>query len=97
MRLFMNDKASVGTEVMRGGLRLLWQVVRVPLLSILTVLEPVVRGLFGVAMILGIVLSVIFEFSAVGPRFPFLGMLAASLACGVVLFLYYGIVALIVR
>lgn len=97
MRLSESCANITGFGVLRGGVWLLWHAVRVFMLGLLVLLEPVVRCLFGIAMYLGILAAVIFEFSAVGPRFPFLAMLAASLACGFVLFLYYGLVALLVR
>lgn len=89
--------AGIATGAVRGGWRFLWQLVRAPLLGILMLLEPLVRYLLGLAMVLGIVASVIFELSAAGSRFPFLAMLAGSLACGLVLFLYYGLIALPAR
>jgi hypothetical protein len=96
-RASINNQTSIGLDVLRSGLWLLWQGIRAAVLGVLMLLEPVVRSLFGLAMILGVLVSVIFEFSAVGPRFPFLAMLAASLACGLVLFLYSGLVAWLVR
>jgi hypothetical protein len=77
--------------------RLLWNVLRFPLLGILLLLEPVVRYTFSVAMVLGIITSVAFEISAAGPRFPFLAMLALSFGFGIALFLYYGLIALLSR
>lgn len=89
--------AAFGTRGLSDVLRLLWKSVRMPVLGILTLLEPIVRYTLSVAMVLGVFASVVFEMSAVGPRFPFITMLAASLACGVALFLYYGLIALLSR
>jgi hypothetical protein len=77
--------------------RSIWKAMRLPLVGILTLLEPAVRYVCSFAMVLGIIASVAFEISAVGPRFPFLGMLALSFGFGVVLFLYYGLSALLSR
>lgn len=77
--------------------RLLWRVLRLPLLGVLMLLEPIIRYTLSIAMVLGVFASVAFEISAVGPRFPFLTVLASSLACGVALFLYYGLIALLSR
>lgn len=60
-------------------------------------LEPIIRYTLTIAMVLGVVASIAFEISAAGPRFPFLAMLVSSLACGVLLILYYGLAALLSR
>ena len=77
--------------------RSIWKVVRLPLVGMLMLLEPAVRYICSLAMVLGIIASVAFEISAAGPRFPFFGMLALSLGFGVALFLYYGLIALLSR
>jgi hypothetical protein len=74
--------------------RLFWNAIRVPILGALVLIEPIVRIVCSCALILGIIASVVFELSAVGPRFPFLLMLAASLGFGAVLVLYEGLIAL---
>jgi hypothetical protein len=84
-------------DLLRAAGGTLWWAVRVPLLGILTLLEPVVRVVFGLAMVLGIFAAVMLELSAAGPRFPFLGMLAVSLCFGAALFAYYGLLALLSR
>ncbi len=83
--------------VAAGAGRLIWNAVRLPLLGILVLLEPVVRFLCSLVMVVGVITSVLFEISAAGPRFPFLWMLALSLGFGVVLFLYDGLIALLSR
>lgn len=75
--------------------RLFWNALRVPVLGALVLIEPIVRVVCSVALILGIVASVVFELSAVGPRFPFLVMLGASLGFGALLVLYEGLIALL--
>jgi hypothetical protein len=79
------------------SLRWLWNVVRAPILGVLMLCEPVVRWLCATIMVLGVVVSVLFEVSAVGPRFPFLGMMGASLGFGVALVLYYGLMSLVME
>ncbi len=93
----VNTEPNLATEIVRGALRLIGLAVRLPLLGVLSLLEPVVRAVLSIAMVLGIVVSVLFEASAAGTRFPFLAMLAASLSCGVALILYYGLVAWLSR
>lgn len=96
-RVPVGSESSIPANFAPRALRFLWQAVRLPLLGALTLLEPVVRYLFSFAMVLGIFASVMFELSAAGPRFPFLAMFVASLGFGVALFLYYGLIALLLR
>jgi len=88
---------NVGRAVVAGATQGFWRIARFLLLAVLTLLEPVVRYVFGLAMVLGIVVSVMFEFSAAGPRFPFLAMMAGSLAFGIAMVLYYGLMARLLR
>lgn len=88
----MTAYAWPGTAV-----RILGKAVRLSLLGVLSLLEPIVRSLLSLGMMLGIVVSVLFESSAAGPRFPFAAMLAASLGCGMALVLYYGLIAWLSR
>ena len=84
-------------SVLTAGARATWQAVRLSLHAVLTLLEPVVRAVFSLAMLLGIIAAIVFELSAVGPRFPFLEMLALSLGFGAALFVYYGLLSLVSR
>lgn len=79
------------------AVRLCWNAIRVPVLGVLLLLEPAVRIVCSCALVLGVLVSVVFELSAVGPRFPFLPMLGASLAFGAVLVLYEGLIALFTK
>jgi hypothetical protein len=83
------------SSALKSTLRMLWKTVRLPLLGILLLIEPIIKYVFGSAMVLGVLASIAFEISAVGPRFPFLAMLALSLSFGLALFLYYGLVSLL--
>lgn len=74
-----------------------WEVIRRPLFAVLALLEPVIRFVCILAMLLGIIAAIVFELSAVGPRFPFLEMLALSLGFGAALFAYYGLLSLVSR
>jgi hypothetical protein len=47
--------------------------------------------------VLGVLASILFEISAVGPRFPFAKAMIISLSFGVILFLYYGLLSLFVE
>jgi hypothetical protein len=83
----------VNTQSATG--RFFWNAIRIPVLGALVLIEPVVRIVCSCALILGIIASVVFELSAVGPRFPFLVMLGASLGFGAFLVLYEGLIALL--
>ncbi len=80
-----------------GTVRILWNAVRLPIAAALLALEPVVGFVCGAGLVLGILASVLFEMSAVGPRFPFVKVLGISLSFGVILFLYYGLLSLFVE
>jgi hypothetical protein len=77
--------------------RLLWDAVRLLVLGILLLVEPVVRLVCSVALVFGAFACAMVEISAVGPRFPFFWMLLLSLAFAVALLLYYGLIAWLSR
>lgn len=83
--------------VLTAAARATWQATRLSLHAVLTLLEPVIRAFSSLAMLLGIIAAIVFELSAMGPRFPFLEMLALSLGFGAALFLYYGLLSLVSR
>lgn len=76
--------------------RVLWNVVRLPIAAALFALEPLVGFVCGAGLVLGLLASVLFEMSAVGPRFDFAKVIVISLSFGVILFLYYGLLSLFV-
>jgi hypothetical protein len=91
-------RQSTGAQsVLTTAARAIWQASRLSLHAVLTLLEPVVRAVFSLAMLLGIIAAIVFELSAMGPRFPFLEMLALSLGFGAALFAYYGLISLVSR
>lgn len=82
---------------MNRAAQLVWNGVRLPIAGVLLLLEPVVAWVCGLGMVLGVFVSIVFEISAVGPRFPFLKALALSMSFGLILFLYYGLLSLFIR
>jgi hypothetical protein len=80
-----------------GAGRVLWKAIRLPVAGVLLLLEPVVNFICSAGLVLGLIACVIFELSAVAPRFPLLKCLGISLSFGVILFLYYGLVSFFVR
>lgn len=77
--------------------RVLFGFVRLPVVALLLLLEPVVNVVCGAMVVLGVLGAVAFELSAVGPRFPFLQVAAISLAFGGLLIVYHSAIALLVR
>lgn len=77
--------------------RIVWHLVRLPLVALLTLFEPVVRAVLSFAMVLGVLAATVFELSAAGSRFEFMQMLAGSLGLGAALFAYHGLQAVLSR
>lgn len=75
--------------------RFLRTVLLASLAALLQLLEPIVRWVLSTMMVLGFLVAVVFELSAVGPQFPFLAVAAASLACGFVLVVFYWLSSLV--
>ena len=77
--------------------RVLFNVVRVPIVAVLLLLEPVVTFVCSAGLALGIFTCIVWELSAAAPKFPLGKMLVFSFACPVILFLYDALLALFVR
>jgi hypothetical protein len=69
-----------------------WQMIRVPVLALLILFEPLVRLLLYGLGLLGAVTALVIELAARPPHFPFWGTLAASVACVVLLGAYHAII-----
>ena len=78
----------------RGALRLAWHAIRLPSLSLLVVMEPVVRGVLSVIAVLGVLTAFFFEFLIKLPHFPFWMMLGISAGFAVLLVPYYLLIRL---
>ena len=76
--------------VARDGAWLLWQLVRLPAFTLLATVEPVVRFVFGGLALLGVLTALVLKLAA-APHFPFLGMLGASIGCGLLLAGYHAL------
>ena len=76
--------------------QLLWNGVRLPIAAVLLALEPIVGFICGAGLVFGVLASILFEFSPVGPRFPFAKAMIISLSFGVILFLYYGLLSMFI-
>lgn len=75
--------------------KLAWTAIRTSLFVMLSLLEPVVRVICSVLMVLGLLAAAVFELSAAGPRFEFFEMVAMSLGFGAALIAYYALLALV--
>ena len=82
---------------MRRILRVLWDLVRLPILAVLTVLEPFVRMTISLAIIIGVIVTLVFEASATGQHFSSLTMMIIMAALGAFLVGYYAILAFLTR
>jgi hypothetical protein len=93
----METGFNYARPLLAGTVRVLWSAVRLPIAAALLALEPIVGFVCGAGLVLGTVASILFEMSAVGPRYPFAKVLGISLSFGVFLFLYYGLLSLFVE
>jgi hypothetical protein len=78
--------------VLAGLLWLAWQAVRVPVLALLTILEPIVSTVLVAAALLGTLTALFWKLASNRPDFPFLGVLGLSLGCFLLLSLYHGLI-----
>jgi hypothetical protein len=97
MRAATTSAFEYSRSFLLGVGRVLWNAIRLPIAAVLLLLEPVVSFVCGLGLVLGIFACVVFEMSAVGPRFPLAKALGISLSFGVILFLYYGALSLFVE
>ena len=72
----------------------LWHVVRLPIVMLLVILEPVVALACGVLALLGVLTTVFFKLIA-APHFPTWTMLAISISFGLALVLYEGAIVVL--
>lgn len=88
---------SRGRTVMRGFLWTLWQVVRLPVLAVLLVLEPFVSLILMGFGFLGIVVALILKFSGDVPHFPFWTMIAFSIGAILLQMAYHALIGVFSR
>lgn len=78
----------------RGALRFVWNAIRMPVLSLLVVLEPVVCGVLSALAVLGVLVALFFEFVVRLPDFPFWMMLGLATGLAALLVPYYLLIRL---
>ena len=95
-RIEFERPREIAAEAAVGLARLLWLAVRLPMLLVLVILEPVVTALFGALALLGVLTTIFFALAG-PPHFPWVTMLATSLGFAVALVPYYGLIRLLSR
>jgi len=85
-----------GGRLLRGTLRLLWHVLRLPVFMFLAILEPVVSFILGALALLGVLTALFSKLYGV-PHFPFALMLGVSVGFGLVQVGYYALLRLFGR
>jgi len=79
-------------DLAMGSLRLVCLLIRLPILTFLVILQPVVVLVFGGLALLGVLMSFFFKLSGAAPHFPFVTMLAISVGFGLVLIGYEALI-----
>ena len=80
----------------RSVLRCLWCIVRVPIVTLLVILEPVVSVVFGGLALLGVLMTIFYKLIQM-PHFPTATMLSFSVALALVASLYRALIILLSR
>jgi hypothetical protein len=70
--------------------RLIWHVVRLPIITLLEILEPVISFVFGTLALLGVLTTILYKLIGM-PHFPTTTMLLLSIGFGLVVLLYQGL------
>lgn len=73
----------------------LWQIVRLPVLAVLLVLEPFVSLILTAFGFLGIVVALILKLSGDLPHFPFWLMMAFSVGAILMLMAYHALISIL--
>jgi hypothetical protein len=90
----LESRSTTAIDVGRGILWLLWQGIRVPTLTLLVILEPVVSVVLGLFALFG-VLTALFWKLVGPPHFPFVLVLSISVGFGLALMLYHKVIRLL--
>lgn len=86
---------SMALGVLAGVLWLIWQAIRLPLLALLKILEPIISTVLAAAALLGTLTAFFWKLASDRPHFPFIGVLALSVGCFLLLTLYHGAIRLL--
>jgi hypothetical protein len=86
-----NCSHNVCTRLLIALVWCVWQAIRLPLLGLLMILEPVVRVVLSAFALIVTLTALLFEFTSSRP-FPFFGVLAVALGAFFLLALYEGLI-----
>jgi hypothetical protein len=75
---------------------LLWHVVRLPMLILFVILEPVVSFVFGALALLGVLTTIFYKLIGL-PYFPTATMLTLSFGSGLFVILYHALIGILSR
>ena len=79
----------------RGALRLTWHTVRLPALTLLVLLEPLICRTLSLLAILGLLTAFFWEFVVKPPHFPFWIVLGVSVGLALLQLPYYLLIRLL--
>ena len=82
------------TDVGRGLLRFSWTAVRLPFLALLVTLEPIICWVLSAIALLGVLVSLMFEFVVQLPNYPFWLMMGISAGIAALQIPYYLLIRL---
>lgn len=81
----------------RGILRLAWNAIRIPTLALLVAVEPFVCGVLSAIAVLGVIVSLMFEFLVKIPHYPFWLMIGISAGLAALQVPYYLLIRFLSR
>ena len=90
-----NGWRAITLGVLAGLLWLIWQAVRLPVLALLMILEPIVSTVLVAAALLGTLTALFWKLVADRPEFPFFGALTLSVGCFLLLTVYHAVIRLL--
>jgi hypothetical protein len=90
-----NSWRPIALGALAGIVWILWQAVRVPVLALLLMLEPIVSTLLVAAALMGTLTAFFWKLTSDRADIPFFGVLALSIGCFLVLILYHGVIRLL--
>ena len=83
-------------QLSRELLRWVWWLLRLPVVTLLVILEPVITLVFGGLALLGVLVTIFYNLIRL-PHFPTWTMLSLSVGFGMVVRLYRGLIQLLAR
>lgn len=91
----VEKQPSIVSDLSRGVFGLIWQTLRLPVLIVLGILEPIVRFMLSALALLALFAAFFFKLSGAAPHFPFWGTLGLSVACILLLLAYHFLMRLL--